>query len=156
MGRLKLSPSTASPVMAVLCTGHQRKLKGSPHACWGGAILLNPCLLLWTPVGNKLLFLFTLLDQLHSFLNIICPILFAQYYLPKNMKKLPHSCQTHFPNSFHYSSHWICHHLHFWSNRNLLVWNANWMLQDGKNIPYTHCGILFCPQNPCVSPISID
>lgn len=56
----------------------------------------------------------------------------VDYYLtnsicPKILKKLPHHCQSHSSDSLEYSVHCIGHCLHLWSNRNLLVWNANWI-----------------------------
>lgn len=102
----------APPVMAVLCAGHCRT-PGAPLAPQEGSDPSAPSLPSMHPCGKHALF---------SFYPVGPAAQAVEYYLtnsicPKIVKKLPHHCQTHFPDSLEYSVHCIGHCLHLWSNK---------------------------------------
>lgn len=57
--------------------GSPQKTRSIPGHLWEGSDPSALCIHLCTPAGNILLFLLTLLDQMHRLLNVSCPIIFV-------------------------------------------------------------------------------
>lgn len=79
-GKVKAAFSRCLPSYGSAGCGWPQKTRSIPGHLWEGS---DPSALhshLCTPAGNTLLFLLTLLDQLHRLLNISCPIIFVLKY----------------------------------------------------------------------------